>query len=847
VNRLKRDKLVAALWLMIIIGQIWHACTSNEPVHRFDPISLTAVFISLAITAANAVVQLLISRSRTVKTGQLQGDLQFQNSTEGILINEIYGGNTSTNAASLNGGIRLAGNVIYAAEIRKVVSTKRSSKKGPKQEETRYYTDLLIDFGKGPLYPHIIEANTDVIINFVNDGSAVSGVYDPDESGGSSYATLPDPHDSESGANRYNLLGSVIGQLEQKLGGSFTIAGGGGASSVSFYQGTYDQLPDSDYQAAVGSANAPAYRGNFIVKIKNFDISKYGSVPTFFLTCSHMDIKTVARFFEEMCDRAGIEGGDIDFSELDNEVLRGIVQTQLFKPRTVMEMLTAIKGIQVYESVDGKLEGIYLGGSTDIVIDPDHLGAIDGLEMPSDGQVPQTVEFTLIDGVQAHREITVTAFNPENKFEATAQPARLNSGDAQGQATIDYPLTLLPDEARQAAERALFVEQASRARANFSLPPKYAYLDPTTLASLTEDSVTNRLRWVEVQGWLPGPIKVSAVRDNADAYYPSLVGSNVTQDIEVSFPSQTVLVLIDTVTLKDTHDAPLLYVAACRVSSDGEWPGCSIYRDKGSGYELEASFSIESTMGRAASVLASADWTVWDETNTVDVDLYTGTLASATELEVLNGANLAILGDELIQFKTATQPDSVTYPKRWRLSGLLRARRGTDFGVATHATNEKFVLIDVNTIPTIEMSLADRDVSANWKAVTSGEQVGDANYTAFTWAANILKPLSVVNVEGTRDGSSNLTITFSRRTRIGSDAWIPAGESGPLGEENERYEIDVMSGATVLRTIEVTSETASYSAANQTTDFGSPQASISLKIYQMSASVGRGFVREVTV
>jgi hypothetical protein len=837
----RRDIIISLAWLAIIAAALFvPAPEGAPPVERFDPISLTAVFVSLAISAANYVVQTLISRSRTVKSGQLTGDLQFQNSTEGILIPEIYGGDSGSSPTSLNGGIRLAGNVIWAADIRKVVNKKRTSKKGPKQEETTYYTDLLISFGRGPLVPHMLEASTDVVANFMSDGSSATGIYDPD-GGGSSYSTLPDPNSSSSSAARYsgtfsNLLTTVAAQL-----------GAGGGANVAFYPGTYDQLPDSDYQAAVGSANAPAYRGLNLVKIKNFDLSKYGSVPTFFLTCSHAEIKTVGAFYEEMCDRAGLEGGDVDFSDFDSEVLRGLVETQLYRPRAAMEMLTAVKGLQVFESVDGQLVGLYLGGSTDVTVDPNHLGAFDGLEMPSDGAVPQTAEFTLIDGVQTHREITVTAFNPENKFETTAQPARLNSGDAHGQATIDLPVTLLPDEARRAAERALYVEQAARARAVMSLPPRYGYLDPTTLASLTEDGVTNRLRWTEVQGWLPGPLKVSAVRDNADAYAPALSGSNVSQPISVSFPSDTLLILIDTVTLKDSHDAPLVYVAACRVSSDGSWGGCGVYRDRGAGYELEVTIGVEATMGRAVTILPAADPAVWDETNTVDVDLYTGTLASATELQVLNGANLGILGDELIQWRSASQPDAVTYPKRWRLSGLLRGRRGSDYGCSTHAVNEKFVVLDPDSVTTIEMDLSERGVARNWKAVTDGQQTGDADYTSFTWDAGTLKPLSVVNVEGARDGSNNLTITWSRRTRVGSDAWIPAGESGPLGEEREEYSILIKNGATTVRELTATSEAVTYTAADQVTDFGSTQPSVSVEIYQVSATVGLGHVRTATV
>jgi hypothetical protein len=63
----------------------------------------------------------------------------------------------------------------------------------------------------------------------------------------------------------------------------------------------------------------------------------------------------------------------------------------------------------------------------------------------------------------------------------------------------------------------------------------------------------------------------------------------------------------------------------------------------------------------------------------------------------------------------------------------------------------------------------------------------------------------------------------------------------PLNEESARYEVDVMNGATVVRTIATTTPTASYSAAQQIADFGSAQSAISVRVYQLSASVGRGW------
>jgi hypothetical protein len=56
----------------------------------------------------------------------------------------------------------------------------------------------------------------------------------------------------------------------------------------------------------------------------------------------------------------------------------------------------------------------------------------------------------------------------------------------------------------------------------------------------------------------------------------------------------------------------------------------------------------------------------------------------------------------------------------------------------------------------------------------------------------------------------------------------------------ERYEIDILDGSDVVRTLTATSPAATYSSADQTTDFGAPQSSVSLRLYQLSATRGRG-------
>jgi hypothetical protein len=134
-------------------------------------------------------------------------------------------------------------------------------------------------------------------------------------------------------------------------------------------------------------------------------------------------------------------------------------------------------------------------------------------------------------------------------------------------------------------------------------------------------------------------------------------------------------------------------------------------------------------------------------------------------------------------------------------------------------------------------------VAYQYRAVTLGGTRASAAITAATISGERLRPLAPVNLRRSRD-AGDLLISWTRRTRLSTRFAGPLGANAPLGEAAESYEVDIYTSAgytTVARTIEGLSEPeAVYTAAQQTTDFGSPQATVYARVYQVSAIVGRG-------
>jgi hypothetical protein len=110
--------------------------------------------------------------------------------------------------------------------------------------------------------------------------------------------------------------------------------------------------------------------------------------------------------------------------------------------------------------------------------------------------------------------------------------------------------------------------------------------------------------------------------------------------------------------------------------------------------------------------------------------------------------------------------------------------------------------------------------------------------------ATALQPWSPVHVRGRRDGDG-IHISWIRRTRRGGDSWDVA--EVPLVEDSEAYRVEILSGESVVRTLESNSPSTLYVSADEVADFGTPQTELTVRIAQLSAVVGAGQPRVKTI
>jgi hypothetical protein len=400
-----------------------------------------------------------------------------------------------------------------------------------------------------------------------------------------------------------------------------------------------------------------------------------------------------------------------------------------------------------------------------------------------------------------------------------------------------------PAAPRGIAETMVQEPWASRERGRFSLPPSRLALDASDLVTLTANGRSFPLR-------LTGLSVGQTIEADAMSIEPQLYDA-------FAAPSRLPVATTPTVygaQLGVFLDLPLIrgdeVPHAGHVAAFGSpWPGgVAFYRSPTiSGYTLKALATTSAKIGETVTAFHSGPVSRWDDGNVLRVSMANGELASADPILVLGGANLAAVENsdgewEVIQFTTAT----LVSPGVYDLSGLLRGQSGTEGAMRDPvAAGARFVLLDA-ALRQVDMTQADLGLAFNWKYGPAPYDIGNASYQTATptFSGIGLRPLSPVHVTG-EQMVGGLQISWIRRTRLGGDSWEQPDV--PLGEDAERYEVEILDGGDVVRTLTVTTPSVVYTTAQQTTDFGSPQTSYVVRVYQLGASYGRGQARETIV
>ena len=621
--------------------------------------------------------------------------------------------------------------------------------------------------------------------------------------------------------------GPGTGFFLASLGSKFAVSTDGVTWSLTSLPTTYDSIFSLDTMAWTGS--------------------KWSVVPTSTSTdcyvvapvMSSVD-DTLADIVSAECLQSGLlSAGDIDVTALASTTVRGYRIGSVGAIRSALEPLQAAWPFDVVQH--GYQIRFVARGVASVVTIP----AAD-LDARGAGQQPgvQITSSREMDS-QLHRRVTVQHLDYDREYNSGTQYAeRLNTA-AINATILDLPIVLTATEAAGKAEVLLYLYWLERYDVAVNLPPTYNQLEPGDVVTLITPEGNVSLRLTAIHYTSDGRLECKAKYSSAAIYTPTAIGASpaISGPTTITPVGASVYVLMDLPHISSAQDGPS-FLAAMTGALAG-WDGGVLMQstDAGGSWSSLHDFGPPgSAMGTCGNSLGSVDHRVIDNASLLSVTLTQGELFSVTQLAMLGGANHFAYGAdgrwEIIAAQTCALVSGTTYT----LSNLLRGRFGSEQYMSTHANGDSLILLDTTDVAAIVMGTGTIGLSYLYRGITVDLDISTDSNLAFTYRGVNLKPLSPIALTGNRDASNDWSLTWIRRTRDGGE-WRDNVDAS-LGETSEAYQIDVYADgtyATVKRTISTTAPVAAYTSAEQTTDFGSNQATLYLKIYQISATVGRGY------
>ena len=531
-----------------------------------------------------------------------------------------------------------------------------------------------------------------------------------------------------------------------------------------------------------------------------------------------------------MCERSGLELEDIDTGSLQ-KIVDGYILNNRTTATNAIEKLGDAMFFSGVET-DGILKFKFHGKEDEIDITEDSLVKKINEQGITISYIPETYLPTKVD---------VNFISRESNYLIGSTAEVRDSLSAKQIYENNLPIVLSSSKAKSIAEVSLLDIWASRKNYNITLPLNFVKVDIGDVLKLelnngdTETIKVEKITFTDNKMNILGKSFEKTIYGLAD--YDDYVGAP-TDTIPPLVPATVEIMDISTLPGDDLNKAYLRFAIS---GGNENWNGAEIfYSATESNYLSLGTVESPVMMGNCINALTDANPFIWDEANELEVYILSGELSSTTGTDVLNGSNIALIGNEIVQFREA----EFLGENHYKLKGLLRGRLGTENELADHDEGERFVLLN-NLILRAEMPKALIGSAINFKVVSFGQNINDVDAITITYKAQNLIPYAPVHFDAVQEVSGDISFSWVRRSREFS-AWRDYIDM-PIGENVEKYNLSILDlSDQIVRATETTSSGFTYTTGMQTTDFGAPQSTLKAMVYQISENVGVGTEVEKT-
>lgn len=414
---------------------------------------------------------------------------------------------------------------------------------------------------------------------------------------------------------------------------------------------------------------------------------------------SLLEIDTV---IADILQRSGID-------EFDINMLRGALHGYVINYRqsaySIIRILQSAYFFDITQQ-DRKLLFLHRGREADSFIT---MGDI-VLDVRYSRQVSISIERV----IELSTKVNVMYISRVFDYQTSVKYAQLpNSSSFDNTIAVEVPLILEENQAQNIAEVMLYNFQQERNIYNFTLPIKYLWLSPSDIIKIKGDKEEHILRITKIKvGSLS--LQVEGVSYNSSIYQFSFPA--VKEITNVNLPRHLSDTHVEVLYLPYDKDHIKLVVGGV----EDNWRGAIIFMSENNGqnYKAIANTNKPSIYGFVINHLDEGQTGAIDEKNKIEIVLNYST--------VLDEANLALVGDEIIEFHNA----ELISKNKYRLSRLLRGKFGTEKYIKNHQKGEKFVLLDESII-NVNIKSSMMGKSLFLKAVAHGRSIDETKALEF--------------------------------------------------------------------------------------------------------------------
>ncbi|HET9511628.1 MAG TPA: phage tail protein [Sphingomonas sp.] len=383
----------------------------------------------------------------------------------------------------------------------------------------------------------------------------------------------------------------------------------------------------------------------------------------------------------------------------------------------------------------------------------------------------------------APRSVTLQHHDPARDYQIGLQRARRAGAGARTLA-IELPAAIDAATAKGLAAATLHRLDTERERRTLSLDWRSLHVVPGDRVRIAGEAGL----WRVVEATLEAMVlTIDLVRI---ARPP--VAAPATSGAVVAAPDQragrTILHAMELPALDDAVlAAPRIAIMAAGTEAGWRGAGIQISLDGGTTWIPRGATMGLAVLGTLITPPGRGTATLEDRHGTLEVLLARDDmmLADADTDALDRGANLAMVGDELLQFGRAERLAG----RRWRLRTLWRGRRGTERGIGAAAVGDRFVLLEPDALMAIDLPVGA--IGTHVAVMASG--VGDGDDPVVRSVAvdgRSVAPPPPVHASRVRTADGLDILRWVRRSRAGW-AWRD-GVATPLAEETEVYGLRVV-------------------------------------------------------